>query len=153
MENQGIFESEILVNAGGILNHLHIPNIDGLDSFSGPMLHTAAWNDSIDLKNKRVAVIGAGASSIQLLPQIQQYCSHVDVYIRTPSWISPPVALPNSNATNHVYSEDEKNRFRRSSLSYLRTRKELENNFNGMFKAFSNQAQSKVICEIGLKRG
>lgn len=136
IENQGTFESEILVNAGGILNHLQMPNIDGLGSFSGPLLHTAAWDSSVDLNGKRVAVIGAGASSIQLLPQIQQYCSHVDVYIRTPSWISPPVALPNPEATNHIYSEDEKDRFRRSSVSYLRTRKELESNFNGMFKAF-----------------
>ncbi|KAH8702351.1 hypothetical protein BGW36DRAFT_395003 [Talaromyces proteolyticus] len=137
IEDGRIIESEILINAGGILNNPQTPDIKGLASFAGPMLHTATWDNSVDLHDRRVAVIGAGASAIQLLPQIQSKCSHIDIYIRTPSWISPPVGMPNPDTKNYAYSEEDKDLYRKSGISYLRTRKELENHFNGLFKAFA----------------
>ncbi|KAL5342058.1 hypothetical protein BJX70DRAFT_395416 [Aspergillus crustosus] len=136
IENHGVIESEILISAGGILNNPQMPEIPGLDTFGGPLLHTAAWNDSVDLRGKRVAIIGAGASAVQLLPKIQPLVDHVDVYIRTLSWISPPVALPNGVSKFHVYSEEEKEAFRADPESYRQMRKGLENQFNEMFSAF-----------------
>ena len=151
VQNHGSVESEILINAGGILNHPQMPQIDGVSSFGGPLLHTACWDRSVDLRGKRVAVIGAGASAIQLIPQIQRYCRKVDVYIRTPSWISPP-AVPVLRVAaaahqqgpqaqlaaeqNHEYRKDEMDHFRRRSDAYLETRKEMDNQLNGKFKTF-----------------
>lgn len=136
VNDQDEVESEILVNAGGILNNPQIPDLEGISSFSGPQLHTAAWDSSINLTGKRVAVIGAGASAIQLLPQVQSLASHVDVYIRTPSWITPPVGLETCEFSNPIYTEAEIDRFKRDKRHYLQVRKNLEANFNSMFRAF-----------------
>jgi len=128
--------SEVLVNAGGILNNPQLPNVKDLSSFSGPLLHTASWDSSIDLRGKRIGVIGAGASAIQLVPSIQSLAKEISVFIRTPSWIAPPVALPDSNATNYTYSYEEKSSFQGHKDTYLATRKGLEDQFNGMFRIF-----------------
>lgn len=121
-------ESEILINAGGILNNPKLPNIKGFSSFAGSQLHTASWDPTVKLGGKRVAVIGAGASAVQLLPQIQPLCSHVDVYIRTPSWITAPVGLTavDRENLNPAYSMQDMERFANDQDSYLETRKELE---------------------------
>ncbi|KAL4969944.1 flavin-containing monooxygenase [Aspergillus stella-maris] len=137
-------ESEILINAGGILNNPAMPTIPGLDTFAGSILHTAAWDDIVDLSGKRVAIIGAGASAIQLLPAIQKDVKHADVYIRTPSWISPPVALPPGVEKDHRYSEEEKQQFRDDPAGYLSMRKGLEDQFNGMFGAFKRDGSEQA---------
>lgn len=131
------YVAEILVNAGGILNDLQIPNITGLDTFAGPVLHTADWDSSVDLEGKRVGVIGSGASAIQLLPQIQPKSSKINIFIRTPSWISPPVALPDADRPDYTYTEREKQAFRSNGETYLNDRKRLESQFNEMFMAFT----------------
>lgn len=100
------------------------------------MLHTASWDSSIDLRGKRIGVIGAGASAIQLVPSIQPLVKDMKVFIRTPSWIAPPVALPDSNATNYTYTSEEKKSFQGHKDTYLTTRKGLEDQFNGMFRIF-----------------
>jgi len=71
---------------------LHIPNqpaIPGLDDFQGARFHSAQWNHDADLTGKRVAVIGTGASAIQIVPEIAEQVAHLDVYQRTPPWIMP----------------------------------------------------------------
>ena len=125
-----------MVNASGILNHPQMPDIDGLSSFSGPLLHTAYWDSTVDLRGKKIGVIGSGASSIQLLPQIQPLADKIQVYIRTPSWICPPVALPDGATAAYEYDEHEMEHFRWNDEAYLKTRKAMEDKFNGMFRAF-----------------
>ncbi|KAL4816188.1 hypothetical protein BDW67DRAFT_185013 [Aspergillus spinulosporus] len=134
--NHGTIETQILINAGGILNNPQIPSIPGLDTFRGPILHTAAWDHTVDIAGKRAAIIGAGASAVQLLPEMQKLADHVDIYIRTPSWISPPVALPEGVEKDHIYTEAEKQSFRSDKEAYLAMRKALEDQFNMMFGAF-----------------
>ncbi|OAQ76701.1 sarcosine oxidase [Purpureocillium lilacinum] len=58
VENGPCVESEILINACGILNDPRMPDIEGLSTFAGPLLHTAAWDSSVDLRNKKIGVIG-----------------------------------------------------------------------------------------------
>ncbi|KAL4884967.1 FAD/NAD(P)-binding domain-containing protein [Aspergillus karnatakaensis] len=140
IKDHGVVESEILINAGGILNNPQMPDIPGLENFKGPLLHTAAWNESVDLQGKRVAIIGAGASAVQLLPKIQPLVEHADIYIRTPSWISPPVALPEGVSKFHIYSDEEKAVFRADPEGYVSMRKGLEDQFNEMFGAFSKDS-------------
>ncbi|KAH6696838.1 hypothetical protein F5X68DRAFT_219307 [Plectosphaerella plurivora] len=129
-------ESEVFINAGGILNNPQTPDIPGLDSFAGQTLHTAAWDSSADLSGKTIGVIGAGASAVQLLPQIQPVADKVHVFIRTPSWISPPVALADADVPNPEYKDQEKSAFREDDAGYLQSRKHLETQFNNMFDAF-----------------
>lgn len=136
VENGEPIASEVLINASGILNNYKMPYIPGLFSFAGPVLHTAAWDPSVDLRGKRVAIIGSGASAIQVLPQVQPIASRVQVYIRTPSWICQPLGVPEGVTPMHRYSEEEKASFRSDGAAYLQTRKGIESQINGMFGVF-----------------
>lgn len=82
-------EYDHLVVATGALAEPSIPDIDGLDSFSGPVFHSARWRHDVDLKDARVAVIGTGASAIQFVPAIQPEVAHLELFQRTPPWIMP----------------------------------------------------------------
>src|SRR6185503_19689963 len=55
----------------------------------GSLFHSARWDHSVDLSGKRVAVVGTGASAIQIVPEVQQLASHLDVYQRTAPWVIP----------------------------------------------------------------
>ncbi|KXJ91657.1 hypothetical protein Micbo1qcDRAFT_233085 [Microdochium bolleyi] len=148
----GSLEYDVLVNAGGILNNPHQPGIEGYDTFAGPRLHTAAWDAGVDLAGKRVAVIGAGASAVQLLPKIAPLAGHVDVYIRTPSWITPPVAAPpDAKSANHEYSPEEQEGFRWNDSAYLAKRKEMEDHFNGSFAMFRRGSAQQVELRAQLE--
>ncbi|KAL4762854.1 flavin-containing monooxygenase [Aspergillus foveolatus] len=138
--NHGTIESQILINAGGILNSPQMPNIWGLDTFRAPILLTTAWDHIVDLAGKRAAIIGAGPNAVQLLPEIREVVEHVDIYIRTPSWISPPIALPEGAEKGHVYIGAEKRSFKSDKKAYLAMRKGLEDQFNMMFGAFMKES-------------
>ena len=69
--NQGTYQSKTAIFATGPITEPQIPKLDGLDSFTGEMFHSARWNHDYDLTGKRIAVIGTGASAIQFVPQIQ----------------------------------------------------------------------------------
>jgi cation diffusion facilitator CzcD-associated flavoprotein CzcO len=63
--------------------------IDGLDEFAGKVIHSARWDHDYDLNDKRVAIIGTGASAVQIVPKIARHVAQLDVYQRTPIWVSP----------------------------------------------------------------
>ncbi|CAF1259941.1 unnamed protein product [Didymodactylos carnosus] len=84
------FYSRFLVSAHGPLANAQFPtNISGIDQFKGDMFHSAEWNTAYDFTEKRVAVIGTGASSVQLVPIIQKHVKQLYVFQRTPPWIIP----------------------------------------------------------------
>ncbi|CAG9948957.1 unnamed protein product [Clonostachys rosea f. rosea IK726] len=143
-DDGSMFESELLVNAGGILNHPQYPNVAGLDKFAGPLLHTADWDDSINLEQKTIGVIGAGASAVQLLPKLQPLAKKIYMYIRTPSYIAPAVAVPDPTRPDQVYYSEEKEEYRNNREHYLAERKNLESQFNGMFRAFFKGTQQQA---------
>jgi 4-hydroxyacetophenone monooxygenase len=72
-----------------MVNRPAIPPIPGLEDFPGPVMHTAAWDTSVDLKDKRVAVIGNGASAMQLVPAIADDAQRVTVFQRSKQWAVP----------------------------------------------------------------
>lgn len=78
-----------LICAVGQFSNSVIPDIKGANTFRGPSFHTADWPADVDLTDKRVAVIGAGASGFQLVPAIADITQQVDVYQRTPQWMAP----------------------------------------------------------------
>ncbi len=81
--------ADVLISAVGMVNRPSIPPIPGLDEFPGPVMHTAAWDNSVDLADKRVAVIGTGASAMQLIPAIADTAAHVTVFQRSKQWVLP----------------------------------------------------------------
>ncbi len=84
-----ILHANALVCATGQLNQPRLPDIEGLGDFDGPTFHSARWDTSQDLSGKRVAVIGTGATAMQLVPEIADQASEVLVFQRTPPWIYP----------------------------------------------------------------
>jgi cation diffusion facilitator CzcD-associated flavoprotein CzcO len=83
----GELTADLLVAATGPLSQPSIPRIPGLDSFSGPAFHTAQWRHDLDLTGKRVAVVGTGASAVQVVPKIQPVVSALTLFQRTPPWV------------------------------------------------------------------
>ena len=81
--------ARMLVSAMGVLHHAAYPEIDGLDRFAGKVVHTAQWDKSLHLAGRNVAVIGTGASAIQVVPAIAEEVASMTVFQRTPPWIVP----------------------------------------------------------------
>jgi cation diffusion facilitator CzcD-associated flavoprotein CzcO len=85
--SRGELTARILIGATGPLADPAVPDIPGIADFPGPVLHTGAWDDGVDLTGKRVAVIGTGASAIQLVPAIADRVSELTLFQRTPAWV------------------------------------------------------------------
>ena len=78
-----------VISAVGQLNRPNLPTIDGMHDFDGPWYHSAQWNHDVDLRGKRVVVIGAGASAVQFVPHVAAEATHLTVVQRTPNWFVP----------------------------------------------------------------
>ncbi|PCJ19218.1 MAG: 4-hydroxyacetophenone monooxygenase [Gammaproteobacteria bacterium] len=98
------FTARAVISAVGGLTDPANPDINGLEQFKGEMFHTARWNHDYDLKGKKVAIIGTGCSSIQVIPEIVDDVEHLDVYQRTPGWIMPKIDLEVSEKTQKFFS-------------------------------------------------
>ncbi|MEU6382146.1 NAD(P)/FAD-dependent oxidoreductase [Streptomyces bauhiniae] len=85
----GSLTADVVVSATGPLSDPKIPAIPGLDSFPGRVFHSARWDHDFDLRGKRVAMVGTGASAIQIVPSIQPEVSKLTVFQRTPPWVMP----------------------------------------------------------------
>jgi cation diffusion facilitator CzcD-associated flavoprotein CzcO len=105
------FSSKIFVSACGQLNRPAYPKIPGLEDFQGVQFHSARWNHKYDLTDKRVAVIGTGASAIQFVPQVAKKAKELILFQRTPAWI---VSKP-----DRAYLPIEKTLFKH--IPFLRT--------------------------------
>lgn len=85
----GVFEARFVINATGPLSTPVIPNFKGRDSFKGASFHTNHWRHDVDLRGKRVAIIGSGASAAQVIPAIAEQVGHLHVFQRSPHWVLP----------------------------------------------------------------
>ncbi|WP_459955719.1 flavin-containing monooxygenase [Nocardia sp. IFM 10818] len=81
--------ADILIPAVGQLSRPAMPNLPGIDSFTGAAFHSAEWDHSVDLSGKRVACIGTGASAIQYIPRIQPQVAHLTLFQRSAAWVLP----------------------------------------------------------------
>ncbi len=81
--------ADIFISGNGPLNEPSFPSLPGIERFEGTLFHSSQWQHDYDLRGKRVAVIGTGASSIQFVPQIQPIVDQLLLFQRTPAWIMP----------------------------------------------------------------
>ncbi|WP_262418818.1 NAD(P)/FAD-dependent oxidoreductase [Streptomyces sp. SP2-10] len=88
---RGSLSADVVVSATGPLSDPKIPEIPGLDSFPGKVFHSARWDHDYDLRGKRVAMVGTGASAIQIVPAIQPQVGRLTLFQRTPPWVMPRV--------------------------------------------------------------
>jgi cation diffusion facilitator CzcD-associated flavoprotein CzcO len=88
------FRARTVVLASGPLADHSWPEIRGIDTYRGRKIHSAAWDHDYDFTGKRVAVIGTGASAVQIVPELVKTAEFVKVFQRTPGWVMPRVDLP-----------------------------------------------------------
>jgi cation diffusion facilitator CzcD-associated flavoprotein CzcO len=99
----GPHEADILIAACGQLSLPKMPAIDGLESFAGPAFHTSEWRHDVELRGKRVAIVGSGASAIQIAPKLQPLVEHLDIYQRSPGWTIPKMDYAYSERTQRLF--------------------------------------------------
>lgn len=103
--SQGAYTANTVISALGALCEPALPDIAGIENFTGEIFHSAQWNHEADLAGKRVAVIGTGASAIQIVPAIAGEVGRLDVYQRTAPWVLP--------RADRAYTRFERLAFRR----------------------------------------
>ncbi|MGW0640047.1 flavin-containing monooxygenase [Nocardia salmonicida] len=90
----GELTARFVISATGVLTRPKLPEIPGIESFAGTVMHTSRWDHRQDLRGKRVAIIGTGASAVQVIPEIASQVEHLTVFQRTPIWCLPRPDLP-----------------------------------------------------------
>lgn len=101
--SQGRWTADFVVSANGGLSEPAIPRLPGFESFEGTYFHSARWDHSRDLRGKKVAVVGTGASAIQFIPRLQPVVEKLDIYQRTPAWVLPHTDRPTSARERRIY--------------------------------------------------
>ena len=99
-----VAEFDVLVSSCGQLSRPALTRIPGADRFEGPAFHTARWDHHVDLAGKRVAVIGTGASTIQVVPAIAEEVGQLDVYQRSAPFVLPKIDRPYRNWERRLFS-------------------------------------------------
>lgn len=94
LDDGTIVTSRYVIAATGLLSQPKLPAIPGLETFAGKAMHTARWDHDHELTLKRVAVIGTGASAVQVVPEIAPRVAQLLVFQRTPIWIAPRLDRP-----------------------------------------------------------
>jgi cation diffusion facilitator CzcD-associated flavoprotein CzcO len=100
----GDLTARFVISAVGAFVNPKEPEIAGVDRFEGPVLRSAAWDHSVSLAGKRAAVVGTGASALQIIPEIAGVVERLDVYQRTPIWVFPKLDYPTSRAVKWLFS-------------------------------------------------
>ncbi len=84
-----VLSARYLITATGFLSQPKTPDIPGITTFEGKVIHTTAWDDSYDFAGRRVGLIGTGATAIQLIPELAKTVADLTVYQRTAIWVAP----------------------------------------------------------------
>ncbi|KAJ8118880.1 hypothetical protein OPT61_g215 [Boeremia exigua] len=132
--------ADVLVTGTGTLNEWKWPEIAGIETFQGTLLHSAKWDESFSPTGKAVAVVGGGSSGIQIVPALAPKVTRMDHYIRGKTWIANQIAehhvterQDEASNGNFSYSQEERQGWLNDPSSYLRYRKDLELSLQGFY--------------------
>lgn len=101
--SEGEYDARIVIAGAGPWHEPLIPDLPGLERFTGAMFHSSRWDHAHDLTGERVAVIGSGASAVQFVPEIAPDVAQLDLYQRTPHWVLPKPDRPYPAAMRALY--------------------------------------------------
>ncbi|MFE3002917.1 flavin-containing monooxygenase [Nocardia sp. NPDC059246] len=104
IENGEPLTARYLMAATGFLSQPYTPPFPGIDTFAGRIIHTTAWDDEVDLTGTRSAIIGTGATAVQLIPEVAKQAQALIVFQRTPIWVVPKVDAPIPPAVQHLFA-------------------------------------------------
>ncbi|KAJ5463430.1 hypothetical protein N7475_008374 [Penicillium sp. IBT 31633x] len=146
--------AEVLINCGGALNNWKWPEIPGLHSFEGNLVHTARWPQDLDLTGKRVGVIGAGSSAIQVIPTVQPIVKSLTSFIRSPTWIAPQfLGQLAKDGRGTKYTEEQKAEFRQNAEKLLEYRREIDHALNSRFPNFYKGSEQQRMAREAVEKG
>jgi cation diffusion facilitator CzcD-associated flavoprotein CzcO len=131
--------ADVVLAATGVLHHPFTADIPGLASFAGARFHSAQWDHSVDLKGKRVGVIGTGSTAVQITSALVDEVGRYDLFQRTAQWVMP--------IQNVTYSDQDKHEFRTNPARLEALRVEASD----YFRKFSNaviDSESEEMREI-----
>lgn len=127
LETDAVFEdyANFFIDATGILNKWRFPDVEGTSDFKGTLIHSANWPRDFDYANKTVAVIGNGASGVQIVPAIRPHVKKLHHIIRTPTLIIPPrvttMKMGPSAALLEQIEMDDEERFSAATIERFRS--------------------------------
>lgn len=104
--SKGTYTAKILISGTGHLADSHLPAIEGIETFTGALFHSAGWDHSVDLEGKRIGVVGSGASAIQIVPQMQKIASELVVFQRTAPYMIPRLDRAFSEGERRLLARD-----------------------------------------------
>jgi cation diffusion facilitator CzcD-associated flavoprotein CzcO len=142
-----IDECDVFINASGYFNQWRWPSTPGREKFKGITVHSADYDNTVDLKGKRVALIGNGSSGIQIAAAIQKVAGKMSVYMRSPTWITASVAssmVPSADSLQ--FTEEQKTYWSTHPKEYLEYRKILENELNDAFPYFIKETKHQTAA-------
>ncbi|KAK6386124.1 hypothetical protein LTS17_001698 [Exophiala oligosperma] len=144
--------ADVVCSAVGILNAWKYPDIPGLHEFKGRLVHSAVYPNDLDVSGKRVALIGAGSSGIQILPQIRRQAETVDHYVRGKLWIPPAgiggEGLAERNGSPITPAEDLE-RFQKDPKEYRKYRRYVEDLLNRPVEAlYKGSPGAKMFVDM-----
>ena len=157
--------AHVFINGTGILNTWRWPDIDGLQDFKGPLMHSAKWDHSVDFKDKTVGLIGVGSSSVQIVPQLQKIVGKLKVFIRSSTWISPPFAAGvlkkdmldgednKPGQRQYTFTDEDKQHFEDDPAYHLDFRKRMEAEINGLFGLYIQGSDLSKLFKQVIKDG
>jgi cation diffusion facilitator CzcD-associated flavoprotein CzcO len=96
--------TQFLIAATGLLSQPRTPDIPGIDTFAGRIMHTAAWDENYSLEGRRVGIIGTGSTGVQIIPELAKKVSELTVYQRTPIWVVPKIDFGFSPAVQRLFA-------------------------------------------------
>jgi cation diffusion facilitator CzcD-associated flavoprotein CzcO len=138
------YRGRAMVNGFGLLHVPRMPELPGLERFEGDAFHSAQWNHDVDLRGKRVAVIGTGASAVQFVPRIAPEVGELYIFQRTPGWLVPKA--------DHTMPEWAKRLFERVPLTQQVYRKATWLRLESQAPAFNgNQTAQKFAQRMSLR--
>lgn len=147
---------DFVITAVGRFNAWKLPDYPGLDEYKGHLRHTSNWDPSFDPKGKRIAVIGNGASGIQVVPNLQLVAKHVTHFVRNPTWIATSWAGDERTFEPQPYPEEQRKSFE-DPETYLAFRKDLEDRYWRRFRAMvrgspENEGMRELFIDVMKKR-
>ncbi|KAL4940968.1 hypothetical protein BDV06DRAFT_230021 [Aspergillus oleicola] len=128
-------ELDVVLNAIGHFNAWKLPDYPGIKDFEGPLFHSSNWDHSVDIKGKRIALIGNGASGLQVLPSIQPTAAHVDHYARNRTWIADSFGTVGVRRLEPNYIPQDQIDSFNDPDTYLEYRKSVESGYFSRFGA------------------
>ena len=147
--------ADVIYRCIGGLNDWKWPDIPGLHSFKGKLVHSATWDTTYDYRGQNVAVIGNGSSGIQIVPTIQPQVERLDHYVRGRTWISSTFVNEEverrGEGSNFNYTEEEKAKWAKDPEAYLKYRKQIEHELQGIHSVTHKDSELATDAKVAFR--